>query len=152
MTVSVISPAQAADMQTHIFPVRIYWEDTDAGGIVYYANYLRFAERARSELLRVLGVVSQRALADDTGVVFAVRRVEADYLAPARLDDMLNVATRVIAVRGAAVDMEQVVRRDADDLVRMKVQIACVNDHGRATRLPDWLARAFADYVKGAQG
>lgn len=141
----------APDVQTHVLPVRVYWEDTDAGGIVYYANYLRYAERARSELLRILGVASQRALADETGLVFAVRRVEADYLASARLDDMLDVVTQVISVHGAAVDMEQMVRRDGRDLVCMKVQIVCVNGQGRATRLPPWLAQAFANYVRGTQ-
>ncbi len=151
MTVPVTAPVQAPDTQAHVLSVRVYWEDTDAGGIVYYVNYLRYAERARSELLRVLGVTSQRALADETGLVFAVRRFEADYLASARLDDVLDVETQVIAVHGAAVDMEQIVRRDRCDLVRMKVQIACVNDRGRATRLPDWLAQAFAGYVRGTQ-
>jgi acyl-CoA thioester hydrolase len=151
MIIPVTAPGQAPDTQAHVLLVRVYWEDTDAGGIVYYANYLRYVERARSELLRDLGVTSQRALADDTGLVFAVRRLEADYLASARLDDMLDVVTQVIAVHGAVVDMEQIVRRDGRDLVRMKVQIACVNDHGRATRVPDWLARAFANYVRGTQ-
>jgi acyl-CoA thioester hydrolase len=136
------APQSAASLSHHIFPVTVYWEDTDAGGIVYYANYLRFAERARTELLRAAGI-DQRVLAAETGQVFAVRRVEAEYLAPARLDDRLEVVTRVTTTRGASVDMEQVVRRGDDVLVRMMVQIACVNGRGRATRLPEAAARAF---------
>jgi len=135
-------PQSAASVAHHVFPVTVYWEDTDAGGIVYYANYLRFAERARTELLRAAGI-DQRELAAETGQLFAVRRVEAEYLAPARLDDSLEVVTRVVTTRGATVDMEQVVRRGDDVLVRMMVQIACVNGRGRATRLPAAAARAF---------
>jgi acyl-CoA thioester hydrolase len=135
-------PQSTASVARHVFPVTVYWEDTDAGGIVYYANYLRFAERARTELLRAAGI-DQRELAAETGQLFAVRRVEAEYLAPARLDDSLEVVTRVVTTRGATVDMEQVVRRGDDVLVRMMVQIACVNGRGRATRLPAAAARAF---------
>lgn len=127
----------------HILPVTVYWEDTDAGGVVYYANYLRFGERGRTELLRALGI-DQRALAADTGVVFAVRRAEAEYLAPARLEDRLEVATRITALSGASADMEQMVRRDGRDLVRMAVRIVCMNRRGRATRFPAPVADAFA--------
>ena len=73
---------------TFVWPVRVYWEDTDAGGVVYYANYLKFMERARSEWLRVLGF-EQDVLRDDAGVVFVVRRVEIDYLSPARFNDQI---------------------------------------------------------------
>lgn len=140
--------ALAVPAGEHVLPVTVYWEDTDAGGVVYYANYLRFAERGRTELLRSIGVV-QRDLAADAGVIFAVRRVEAEYLAPARLEDELEVATRVLAVGGASVDMAQAVRRGGDDLVRMTVKIACVNGRGRATRLPGAVARAFTEFASG---
>lgn len=139
-----------APMREHVLPVTVYWEDTDAGGIVYYANYLRYAERGRTELLRAIGIV-QRDLAAQTGIVFAVRRVEADYLAPARLEDGIDVVTRVTGLGAASIDMEQVVRRGDTDLVRMTVKIACVNARGRATRLPASVARAFSDFVAGAR-
>src|SRR5260370_25777361 len=84
----------------YLFPVRVYYEDTDAGGLVYYANYLKFAERARSEMLRRLGIEQQR-LREETGLGLVVRRCTADYLLPARLDDDLVIATRLGAV-GAA--------------------------------------------------
>ncbi len=138
------APAHA---RTHVLPVRVYWEDTDAGGIVYYANYLRYAERARTELLRALGI-EQRALAEETGVLFAVRRVSAEYVAPARLDDTLEVVTSVAEARGASATLVQEVRRDAALLARLDVTIACVNGRGRATRFPPALARAFAAMAK----
>lgn len=137
-------------MREHVLPVTVYWEDTDAGGIVYYANYLRYAERGRTELLRTIGIV-QRDLAAETGIVFAVRRVDADYLSPARLEDDIEVATRVMGLGAASIDMEQVVRRAGTDLVRMNVKIVCVNARGRATRLPATVARAFADFTAGAR-
>lgn len=127
----------------HVYRLRVFYEDTDAGGMVYYANYLKFAERARTELLRAHGL-SQRALAQDEGRTFAVRRVEADFLAPAHLDDELEVSTAVLEFKGARFAMGQVIRRAADVLVRLKVEIACVNAHGRATRIPEPVAALFA--------
>jgi acyl-CoA thioester hydrolase len=143
MTAAVHSTA--SDDAVHVLPVTVYWEDTDAGGIVYYANYLRYAERGRTELLRAIGI-RQREFAAETGIVFAVRRVEAEYLAPARLEDRLDVVTSLRDIGGASVDMEQIIRRDGEDLVRMNVRIVCVNDRGRATRLPPVVARAFRNF------
>jgi acyl-CoA thioester hydrolase len=132
----------------HVYRLRVFYEDTDAGGVVYYANYLKFAERARTELLRENGV-SQRALAGETGRVFAVRRVEADFLAPALLDDELQVGTRVLEFSGARFAMGQVIRRAAEVLVRLRVEIACVNAKGRATRIPKPVAALFAAAAEG---
>ena len=95
----------------YVFPVRVYYEDTDAGGVVYHANYLQFAERARTEMLRTLGM-QQSQLAAETGILFVIRRCVADFLAPARLDDRLEVASRLIDLRGASIDLHQDVRRD----------------------------------------
>jgi acyl-CoA thioester hydrolase len=134
----------------HVYCLRVFYEDTDAGGAVYYANYLKFAERARTELLRAFGV-SQKALAEASGPIFTVRRVEADFLAPAYLDDELRVRTTVLSHGGARVAMGQVIGRDQEDLVRMQVNIACVNAKGRATRIPATVAGLFADAVAGAR-
>lgn len=123
------------DTPCHRIAIRVYYEDTDAGGIVYYANYLRYAERARTELLRELGFENSALLAQK-GVALAVRRVNAEYLKPARLDDALCIETRVLAVRGATVEMAQVVRRDDEDLVEMRLTLACMNTAGRPVRLP----------------
>jgi acyl-CoA thioester hydrolase len=132
---------------THVFPIRVYWEDTDAGGVVYYANYLRFAERARSEMLRAVGI-EQRALMESDGIVFAVRRCEVDYLRPARLDDTLEVVTGNIELEAASLWAEQVVRRGGDELVRMRLRLACVGAGGRPARLPIRLRAALAPLAK----
>jgi acyl-CoA thioester hydrolase len=127
----------------YLFPIRVYYEDTDAAGLVYYANYLKFAERARTEMLRRLGVEQERLRAE-TGLVFVVRRCTADYLLPARLDDDLVVATRLAALGGASLDLDQDVRRADAVLVRLAFQIACVGQSGRPQRLPPILRSALA--------
>lgn len=119
----------------HRFPIRVYYEDTDMGGIVYHANYLKYIERARSDWVRGMGI-DQRALKADDGLIFAVRRVECDYLGPARLDDVLEVRTRVLSVSGARLVMEQEVWRGPDRLVSATVTVVCLNDSGQPARLP----------------
>ncbi|HEY0214049.1 MAG TPA: tol-pal system-associated acyl-CoA thioesterase [Paenirhodobacter sp.] len=120
---------------THQFALRVYYEDTDLAGIVYYANYLKFIERARSEWVRALGV-DQVALKRDHGIVFAVRRVEADYLRPARFDDELTVTTRPLTQGGARIVLEQVVSRAGETLFTATVTLVCLNDTGTPARLP----------------
>ena len=146
MSEETLPQAAGAD---HVYRLRVFYEDTDAGGVVYYANYLKFAERARTELLRAFGV-SQKALAEAGGPIFTVRRLEADFLHPAHLDDELEVRTKVLGHGGARVAMGQVIGRDQQDLVRMQVEIACVNAKGRATRIPEPVAGLFASAVSGA--
>lgn len=128
----------------HVLPVRVYYEDTDAAGIVYYANYLKFAERARTEMLRGAGLDHPQLWAGD-GIGFVVRQCLIDYLAPARLDDRLLVHTGIESVAGASLAMAQVVRRDGADLARMRVRLACVDRDGRAARLPPRVRAAFSD-------
>ncbi|HSD37069.1 MAG TPA: tol-pal system-associated acyl-CoA thioesterase [Rhodocyclaceae bacterium] len=125
------------------WPVRVYYEDTDAAGVVYYANYLRYCERARTEWLRALGV-DQRNMRAEMGLVFVVTRVEANYLRGAELDDTLEVQSRVVRVGGASVIFEQCVVRPgietAERLFVAKVTIACVDwNKKQAVRLPDLL-------------
>ena len=127
----------------HIFPLRVYYEDTDAGGIVYYANYLRFAERARTEYLRSVGADHQTLLAED-GIAFTVRQCSVDYMSPAFLDDPLEVHTRFLEVRGASLRAEQVVKRKTDELARLNVRLACVGDDGRPRRMPTALRSALS--------
>ena len=119
----------------HICPVRVYYEDTDAGGIVYYANYLKFAERGRTEMLREAGI-RHRDLWECHGVAFAVRNISADYIIPARLDDALTVHSRLISLLGASMSAEQIICRDDEDLVRLSVRLACIDQNGRPSRLP----------------
>jgi len=119
----------------HLFPIRVYYEDTDMAGIVFYANYLKYIERARSDWVRVKGV-DQREMKEQDGLVFAVRRVEADYLAPAHFDEELVVETRVITVTGARLVMEQIVKRDSELLFQAVVTLVCINEAGQPVRLP----------------
>lgn len=128
---------------THHFPIRVYYEDTDLAGIVYYANYLKFIERARSDWVRGLGV-DQTALKREQGLVFAVRRVEAEYLRPARFDDELQVETRLLAQTGARIMLEQVVTRAGERLFVAQVTLVCLHDGGAAARLPADIRRRLA--------
>lgn len=109
-----------------VWPVRVYWEDTDAGGVVYYANYLKFLERARSEWLRSLGF-EQDVLRDREGVVFVVRHVEIDYLAPARFNDALEVNAGLAAASGVSLEIGQTIFRGATRLVTARVKLVCVD-------------------------
>jgi len=113
-------------MNTHRHTVRVYYEDTDAGGIVYHANYLRFAERARTEALRELGI-PHAEMSTQHGLFFMVRRVKVDYLAPARLDDLLVVETTTLVVGAASVDLRQAVVRERDGVMmaRLELQLVC---------------------------
>lgn len=120
---------------THLFPIRVYYEDTDMAGVVYYANYLRYIERARSDWVREMGI-DQNAMRDDEGIVFVVRRVEADYLASARFDDELEVQTNVVSASGVRLIMEQHVMRQEACLFSAIVTIVCVNADGKPVRLP----------------
>ena len=142
------SPHGWFDDGEHVLPLRVYYEDTDAAGIVYYANYLRFAERARTEMIRCLGV-EQRQMLADRGVAFAVRSCAAEYLLPARLDDEIVVRTRIDAVAGASLKLTQrVLRLDADraqtELVEMKVRLACLDKSHRPARMPAEVRSAMA--------
>ena len=120
---------------THQITIRVYYEDTDLAGVVYYANYLRFIERGRSEALRELGV-DQVAMKRDLGLVFVVRSLSVDYLSPAVFDDVLEVRTRVTRLRGASVEMAQDIWRNGSRLNRAAVTIACMDGAGRPQRLP----------------
>ena len=115
--------------------MRIYFEDTDAGGIVYYANYLHYAERGRTELMRSIGIESSRLLHDDK-VALAVRKCSIEYLKPAKLDDALEVHTTITDVGGASLSGEQTIRRDGEDLVVIRIKLACMGIGGKAARLP----------------
>ena len=109
----------------HVLPIRVYYEDTDAVGIVYYANYLKYAERGRTEMLRLVGF-RQSDLAKTHGVAFTVRDCKLDFRRPARLDDLIEVRSRLTGLGGATAEAEQVIARDGVALVRLDVRIACV--------------------------
>lgn len=118
----------------HRFQIRVYYEDTDMAGIVYYANYLRYIERARSDWVREIGI-DQLALKSE-GIVFAVRRIEADYIQPAHFDDVLEVATTLKKLTPARMVMAQEVRRGDALIFAAEVTTACIGAGGKPVRLP----------------
>ena len=119
----------------HQFRTKVYYEDTDLAGIVYYANYLKFIERARSEWIAALGI-DQMALRAASGVVFAVRRVEADYLRPAKFGDDLVVETMLHSIGGARLVLDQAITRAGEKLFAATVTLVCLGEDGHAARLP----------------
>jgi acyl-CoA thioester hydrolase len=139
--VSKHKAAPGAPIASHRQAIRVYFEDTDAAGIVYYANYLKFAERARTDMLRDFGILHADMMKRD-GLVLVVRRCEIDYLKPAKLDDLLTVETEVAKLGGASVDLRQRVTRDGEVLAELKVLVVCIGQDGRPARIPD--------YVRGA--
>jgi acyl-CoA thioester hydrolase len=129
---------------SHSFPLRVYYEDTDAAGMVYHANYLKFAERGRSEMLRSLGF-PHRKLGAEHGVGFAVRRCAIEYLAPARLEDDLTVVTTLTGVGAATLQAKQQIRRDDRLLVDLDIVVACIGRDGRPRRIPVALRQVLAE-------
>ena len=131
-------------MSTFEWPVRVYYEDTDAGGVVYYANYLKFLERGRTEWLRQLGF-GQEALMRDAGIVFAVRRVEIDYLLPARFDDALLVVTQLDAASKVSLTFHQRLLRDDQVLADAVVRVVCLD---RERFRPSGMPQAIRDKIE----
>ncbi len=126
----------------HHFQIRVYYEDTDAAGIVYYANYLKFAERARTEMMRDRGA-SHEDLRQSAGLSFVVKRCLADYHRPARLDDVLDVQTHIGEIGGASLNLRQLVFLDDRLLVSMDVKLALLNESMRPARIPQALIAAL---------
>lgn len=130
-------------MNSHSISLRVYYEDTDAGGIVFYANYLKFAERGRTEFLRAAGFRHRDLLAGD-GLIFVVRKVDVEYHKPALLDDTLTVVTEAGEIKNSSFAMKQSIFRDNVLLCDMNVTLVCVNQNGRPVRVPDNLKTAIA--------
>jgi acyl-CoA thioester hydrolase len=133
--------------KTHLFPLRVYFEDTDVAGIVYYANYLKFIERARSDMLRLIGVDQRRALEGHEGV-YAVAELAVKYRAPARLGDDIVVSTEIDEVRAASVLIHQRVMRDDELLADARVTAAFLTPGGRPRRQPREWVEAFERLLK----
>ena len=132
----------------HRFELRVYYEDTDFAGVVYYANYLKFIERARTEFMRSLGI-DQRRFRIETGLVFAVRALEAEYLKPATFDDELTVITSLEELSGARAVLKQDIFRNNDRLFSSRVAVACIAGTGKPRRFPDFAAAAMRRHVRG---
>lgn len=138
----VKAEAQELASVTHVWPIRVYFEDTDAGGIVYYANYLRFAERARSEILRAADLDHGR-ISREFGIAIVVRHCAVDFIAPARLDDILEVRSRIATIGKASFSIRQEIFRSEELLARADVRLACVDGQLRPARLPQPLIDAL---------
>ncbi|MDE2030363.1 MAG: tol-pal system-associated acyl-CoA thioesterase [Alphaproteobacteria bacterium] len=130
----------------HHLAARVYYEDTDAGGIVYHANFLRFAERGRTEYLRALGF-DHHQVRNDHNLMLVVRHIEIDYRAPGKLDDTLDIATEVLEYGNTSLTMRQAVRRGETVLADMKVVCVAVGGSGKAVRIPEELKRMLGDGV-----
>lgn len=125
----------------HKSSYRIYYEDTDAGGVVYYANYLKFAERARTDYLRDKGIL-QSDLLRDFGHAFVVKNITADFIRPAKLDDMLDITTQITALNGASIDMQQTISSSNTELFKLTIKIAYIDiKNGRPVRIIEEVAQ-----------
>ncbi len=131
-----------AHTQPHTLSCRVYYEDTDAAGVMYYANYLKFAERARTEMLRAAGL-HQSALFAGEGIAFVVRRCEIDYKAPAKLDDLVEVATLLHEISKTRFTLRQTISREAVTLAELLVEIVPVNRDMRPVRVPEVVLSLF---------
>ena len=141
---SVADSAATAPALTNPFPIRIYWEDTDAGGVVFYANYLKFFERARTEWLRAAGV-GQQALREATGAMFVVADVQMRYLAPAKLDDLITVSVQVAEQGAASMVLVQEAWRGSTLLAQGRIRFGCVQaDSLKPRRIPAQVLQAIA--------
>ncbi len=132
----------------HRLPVRVYYEDTDFTGVVYYANYLKFFERGRTDAMRTAGVGHAELLQGEPKIAFAIRRITVDYLTPARIDDALVVESRFTVVRGARLSVEQTIRRGEEALATAAVDAACITLEGRPIRLPKPALEALQALLK----
>jgi acyl-CoA thioester hydrolase len=139
--------------ETHVLPIRVYFEDTDCAGVVYHANFLKFCERARSDFIRLLGIEHQGLANPAQGepAVFVVRRVEIDYLKPGRLDDVLEVVTSCDEIGNASLKLAQDVRRDGTLIARALVSVVLVSRSGKPQRLGALVRDALQRFVNQAR-
>lgn len=141
--------------ETHVLPIRVYFEDTDFAGHIYHANFLKFCERGRSDFIRLLGIDHQSLANPEAGkpAVFVVRHIEIDYLKPARLDEVLEVVTRCASIGGASLVLAQEVRRGETVLARAKVSVVLVSPSGKPQRIGSLIRSVLERFVnQAAQG
>jgi acyl-CoA thioester hydrolase len=130
-----------------IWPVRVYYEDTDAGGVVFYANHLKFFERARTEMLRAMGYEQDELIANE-GIIFVVRSVQVDYLSPARFNEQLQVSAKVSLAKKTSLTFEQIITRDDEVLCKGNIRIACLDAQTmRPKAIPETLFSALRAYT-----
>ena len=132
-------------MHKNLFKIRVYYEDTDAGGVVYYANYLNFLERARTEALTNIGL-SNKKIRDELDILIIVKSCNIQYKAPAYLEDKLNIRSFIKSVTKTSFVMKQIVTRKNDLIVEADVHLVCINNLGKIKRTPDILLKEFKPY------
>jgi acyl-CoA thioester hydrolase len=137
----------------HVLPIRVYFEDTDCGGVVYHANFLKFCERGRSDFIRLLGIDAQRLANPEAGepAIFVVRHVEIDYLKPGRMDDVLEIVTTCAEIGSASLKLRQDVMRDGTLIVRAVVTVVLVGRSGKPQRLGALVRNALQRFVNQAR-
>ncbi len=132
-------------MQDFIYKTRVYWDDTDAGGVVYHTNYLKWAEHARSDMLRQIGF-SQTQLLQELNIAFVVKQLTLDYFVPALLDDLICIYSKPKTINGAKIIMQQNITRDGIKLATLNLTLACVSTTKKATRIPSKIACLIGPY------
>ena len=139
--------------ETHVLPIRVYFEDTDCAGVVYHANFLKFCERARSDFIRLLGIDARSLASPEQGepAVFVVRRVEIDYLKPGRMDDVLEIVTSCAEIGSASLVLQQDICKDRTVLARAKVTVVLVSGAGKPQRLGALVRGALQRFVNQAR-
>jgi len=147
MAIDLTPPGGRLDGRAHYFPVRVYYEDTDLSGIVYHANYLKWFERARSDLLRLLGI-DQRAAQEAGEGTYAVADLTIRYAAPARLDDAVVIESRPVELRAASCRLHQTAKRDDELLAEQTLRVGFIGADGRPKRQPDAWRAAFATLME----
>jgi len=148
-TLSTPEPAVGCfDGRAFVFPLRVYYEDTDFSGVVYHASYLRFMERGRSEFLRAAGTPHDAMLGGKPPLFWAVRRLTVEFAKPARVDEALTVRTQALELAGARLRLEQAVCRGADILVKAEVEVCVITGDGRPRRVPDFVRRKLESFVQ----
>jgi len=146
MTIDLPPPGGRLDGTTHYFPVRVYYEDTDLSGIVYHANYLKWFERARSDLLRLIGI-DQRAAQEAGEGAYTVAELTIRYASPARLDDAVVISSRPTELRAASCRLHQQARRGDDLLAEAHLRVGFIGPDGKPRRQPDAWRAAFATLI-----
>lgn len=138
---------------THVLPIRVYFEDTDCGGVVYHANFLKFCERGRSDFIRLLGIDAQGLANPEAGepAIFVVRHIEIDYLKPSRIDDVLEIVTTCAEIGSASLKLHQDVMRDGTLIVRAVVTVVLVGRSGKPQRLGALVRNALQRFVNQAR-
>lgn len=137
----------------HVLPIRVYFEDTDCGGVVYHANFLKFCERGRSDFIRLLGIDAQGLANPEAGepAIFVVRHIEIDYLKPGRMDDVLEIVTTCAEIGSASLKLRQDVMRDGTLIVRAVVTVVLVGRSGKPQRLGALVRNALQRFVNQAR-